>query len=65
MRKIYDRHQTTINTSGELCKRHRCQEVKMYLKKLSEMNSFQIEKLGNARRNDVYNYLGIQFEERL
>lgn len=37
----------------------------MYLKKLSEMNSFQIEKLGNARRNDVYNYLGIQFEERL
>ena len=37
----------------------------MYFKKLSEMNSFRIAKLGNARRNDVYNYSGIQFEKRL
>jgi hypothetical protein len=37
----------------------------MYLKKLSKMDSFRIAKLGNASRNDVYNYSGIQFEERL
>ncbi|KAF5419003.1 MAG: hypothetical protein C5S49_00960 [Candidatus Methanogaster sp.] len=37
----------------------------MYLKKLSTMDSFRIAKLRNADRNDVYNYLGIQFEERL
>ncbi len=37
----------------------------MYLNKLSKTDSFRIAKLGNASRNDVYNYLGIQFEERL
>ncbi|GEM_PF-3813320 len=37
----------------------------MCLDKLSKMDSFRIAKLGNASRNDVYNYLGIQFEERL
>ncbi len=37
----------------------------MYLDKLSRIDSFRIVKLGNASRNDVYNYLGIQFKERL
>jgi len=37
----------------------------MYLDKLSRIDSFRIAKLGNASRNDVYNYLGIQFKERL
>lgn len=37
----------------------------MCLGKLSRMDSFRIAKLENANSNDVYNYLGIQFEERL